>query len=147
MQRVLNPWDRVYYDLAAVLVLAGASAAALVILPVTVAIPMALGLGVLLFFVLRHPLLSLCISLFSRKYINTVMIGRGFLSVGFNEPDVTIPSFVNLRVERGLCGTLMIRNIRRGYAIVLPANAIPFAELKELIEGKTDGDCRDTNRY
>ncbi len=146
LQRVPNPLDRLPFVVGGTFYLL-----VVLIIPFTVPWPSASVweiLGVLATFfaaaafgllVFLRPMRSFFLHLFSNCYINTLTIGNDVLFFGVDEENVALPTLKNLTATMGVCGTMMIRNAWRGYTIVLPREAIPFAELKRLIEkNRTD---------
>jgi hypothetical protein len=143
VQRALNPWERLYYTFAGFFVLLLLSSLAVIILPLFVAIWIVLGIWASVLLVFGRTMLSFFVSLFSSTYINTVVIGDGYVSFGINGTDFTIPNLSGLRVRKGACGTMLIEHLRHGYAIVLPREAIALAELKDLIGGSGQKRCQE----
>jgi hypothetical protein len=143
LQRILNPLERlpaailggpffVALLLAVVLVFA--------VQPATIwqrvgmlVLVLAMGAGGTLAFL--PPVVSFLWALFSHNYIDTIRIGHDYLWCGCRGGQgLVLPTLKNLTVSRGVLGTVMIRNLIRGYTIVLPENVVWFATLKRVIE-------------
>lgn len=146
-QRVINPPERLV--LAILGIAMSVALLAWVVYLVFVASSVE-GWLVLLFsapvawFMFWDPVMSLVLAVFGGQYINTIIIDGDRVSVGINEPQVTFRRN-SLKVGRGLAGTIIIRNILAEEAVVLQREIMPFDELKELVEGKsnTDGSEED----
>lgn len=146
LQRVLNPLERlpfvilgVPFFLAMPFGLLSVPWSCASVWQILGALALIFGAAVAGIFIFLRPMVSWFLCLFSSRYINTVTIGDNFLSCGFNHEDCVLPSLTSLTVTKGVCGTIMIRDLWRGYTIVLPQEAMAFAELKRLIEkNRTD---------
>jgi hypothetical protein len=145
LQIVLNPWERlVVTALAVLLVLCSIlligfalwncdsvwdALLTLVVIPGITVIGIALLALKADFFFFPHFI----------GYINNILISDSGLIFGSDNPGPGFGGAVpldNLIVTKGLRGTMMIRRRRSGFCLVLPREAIPFAELKALVESK-----------
>lgn len=135
LQWVVNPPARIFFAVLAVaalvggpvlLVLAVIDNAPLDVIFVFALVPL---LGVLGF---RGPAMSFYGALTTDAYFNTLLIERDSFSIGIDGLQLRFPR-KGFRVSRGLFGTFIVRNVL-GHAVVLPKAAMPYRELKRLIE-------------
>jgi hypothetical protein len=135
IQRILNPLERLVYCLFGIFIFF-LSLLGVLCMPIYLSIWIILGIWALCWLLFGRVLIALCYSLFSNTYGNTIEIEGDYVSFGVNRPEWKFPRS-SLKVRKGVCETYMLRHIGGAYSIVLPREAIPFAELKELIERET----------
>jgi len=136
-QRVLDPPERLMVTVCALGIVLGV--AAILILRADfsrewfAACAVYAAAALLVLTLWHRPMLSFYRALTNSEYINVVEISRGSVRFGVGEPQLQL-SRKMLKVSRGMCGTFVVRD-PRGYVLVLPKDVMPFAQLKELIEG------------
>lgn len=90
----------------------------------------------ILFFVYRRAFLGGALFLLTRDASRCIVVVIRPDLIGFGRKKTEYWVFRSLyRVHRGLFGTNLIRHCWGRYTIVVPESAIPFAQLRQLVEG------------